>query len=67
MSDITGLKYPTVAGVIRSIYLKSKFLVRTEDKKYGHIDPEQVQEKTAVSICQMLENRSRKSPAVSLR
>ena len=47
VSDITGLKYPTVAGVIRSIYLKSKFLVRTEDKKYGHIDPEQVQEKNS--------------------
>lgn len=47
MSDITGLKYQTVAGAIRSMYLKNKFLVRTEDKKYGYIDPEQVQEESS--------------------
>ena len=47
VSDITGLKYQTVAGAIRSMYLKNKFLVRTEDKKYGYIDPEQVQEESS--------------------
>lgn len=46
-SDITGLKYQTVAGAIRSMYLKNNFLVRTEDKKYGYIDPEQVQEESS--------------------
>ena len=47
VSDITGLKYQTVAGAIRSMYLKNNFLVRTEDKKYGYIDPEQVQEESS--------------------
>jgi len=47
VSDITGLKYQTVAGAIRSMYLKSNFLVKNEDKKYGYIDPEQVQEESS--------------------
>lgn len=47
VSDITGFKYQTVAGAIRSMYLKSNFLVKNEDKKYGYIDPEQVQEESS--------------------
>ncbi len=64
VSDITGLKYQTVAGAIRSIYLKNNFLVRTEDKKYGYIAPEQVQEESSKESTSNMVAQEQEEPSI---
>lgn len=58
VADITGLKYQTVAGSIRRIYMESNFLIKTDDKKYGYkipqenteskLEAEQIQEESEI-------------------